>query len=73
MDTQTMQTCCSFGDVALKYYPCVERGTAIRRLRDIIKNNTALESELEKTGFFNNQNIVTPLQYKIIVFYLEGN
>ncbi len=73
MDTQTIEICCSFGDVAVKYYPFVERGTAIRRLKDNIKNNAALENALEKTGFFNNKNIVTPLQYKLIVFYLEGN
>lgn len=72
MNTQTADICCSFGDVAVEYYPFVQRGTAIRKLRENIKNNLSLESALEETGFFNDQNVVTPLQRKLIKHYLAG-
>lgn len=56
-----------FGELAQLYFPYLSKRCASAQLRNWIKENPKLISELESVGFYFGKKILSPLIVKIIV------
>lgn len=59
-----------WAELAMRYNPNVQPGSAARLLRRWVNRNPRLSSSLAEAGFHDRQRVLTPKQVSLITDYL---
>lgn len=63
-------SCIHTSELALLYFPSMDKEAARRNFTRLIKNNKQLHRELTSVGWNTNMRIITPFQLNIIYTFI---